>query len=295
MTERSAARWQPLPDSLSPAALLLVQHLRALKQRTGLSLAALATRTAHSKSAWHRYLNGVKFPPRTAVEALGRLAGAELASLLMLWEDACRAETAPTNAVPAGAAPAAAPPVSTAPAAAPPVRTVPVAASPQPHRPDGRGRQMRRSAAALVLSATLGAVACAMTVPALPDGGAGRPGCHGRSCQGQDATDSRCDRDARTESMVAFGSHAVRLRFSPSCATVWADVSTGGHDGAAAASIRSASDELVTARPGGTAHSTSSPMLPAASPRGAEACAEIARRLTCTGALQLSMQLPQPR
>jgi hypothetical protein len=105
MEKQGTARWRPLPDSLSPEALLLVERLRALKQQTGLSLDGLAARAAYSKSAWHRYLNGVKFPPWSAVEALGRLVGAEMAPLLALWEDACRAETGPPSAASQPSAP----------------------------------------------------------------------------------------------------------------------------------------------------------------------------------------------
>ncbi|MFD8835094.1 helix-turn-helix domain-containing protein [Streptomyces griseofuscus] len=66
----------------------LVVTLRELKDRTGLSLAALAARTPYSKSAWHRYLSGGKRPPRPAVEALCRLAEADATAVLALWEAA---------------------------------------------------------------------------------------------------------------------------------------------------------------------------------------------------------------
>jgi hypothetical protein len=49
------SRWQPLSESLNPDVRLFV------------------------KSAWHRYLDGSKFPPRQAVETLGILAGADAA------------------------------------------------------------------------------------------------------------------------------------------------------------------------------------------------------------------------
>ena len=79
-------RWQPLPDSLPREARHLVEQLRALKGRTGLSLAELARRTAYSKSSWQRYLSGAKLPPRGAAQVLCRLAGADQARLLALWE-----------------------------------------------------------------------------------------------------------------------------------------------------------------------------------------------------------------
>ncbi len=79
-------RWRPLPDALPREARHLVGQLRTLKDRTGLSLAELALRTAYSKSSWQRYLSGTKQPPRGAVQALCRVAGADQARLLALWE-----------------------------------------------------------------------------------------------------------------------------------------------------------------------------------------------------------------
>ncbi|MEU0386266.1 helix-turn-helix domain-containing protein [Streptomyces chartreusis] len=79
-------RWRPLPDALPREARHLVAQLRGLKDRTGLSLAELARRTAYSKSSWQRYLSGAKQPPRGAVQALCRVAGADQARLLALWD-----------------------------------------------------------------------------------------------------------------------------------------------------------------------------------------------------------------
>ena len=42
----------------APECAALAERLRALRARTGLSLAALAERTPYSKSSWERYLNG---------------------------------------------------------------------------------------------------------------------------------------------------------------------------------------------------------------------------------------------
>ncbi|MFE3905004.1 DUF2690 domain-containing protein [Streptomyces sp. NPDC059153] len=272
MKEQATARWQQLPDSLGPDGLLLVERLRDLKQQTGLSLAALATRTAHSKSSWHRYLNGVKLPPRTAVEALGRLGGTEMAPLITLWENACRAETRPLSAAPQPSAP-----------------RLPLAST-------ARVRRLR-TAVVLAVSATLGAVACAVGAPALSGGSPERQAasCRKESCRGQYPGSSRCNRDARTESTVTEDAYAVRLRFSPSCATVWSEVETDAHDGALEVSIRSGADELLASHRDRVTHGKSSPMLPATSPKGAEACVEMADRLACTGAVHLSADLQEGR
>ena len=78
--------WQRLPDALDPDVRRLVEQLRLLKDRSGHSLQALAESTACSKSAWQRYLNGTKFPPRAVVAGLGRLTGADAPRLMLLWE-----------------------------------------------------------------------------------------------------------------------------------------------------------------------------------------------------------------
>ncbi|MFH8218290.1 DUF2690 domain-containing protein [Streptomyces sp. NPDC018057] len=105
------------PQEAAPLSGPLAANLRELRGRTGLSLAALAARTPYSKSAWHRYLSGAKHPPRSAVEALARLAGADPGPALALW--AAPMETGPRTATATGAGPGtgtdSAPPAHTAP------------------------------------------------------------------------------------------------------------------------------------------------------------------------------------
>ncbi|NUP22975.1 MAG: DUF2690 domain-containing protein [Streptomyces sp.] len=87
-------RWRALPEDLEPEVAHLVRELRGLKDVTELTLAALASKTAYSKSAWERYFNGKKLPPRQAVTALAEIAGPEhVAPLLALWQRATQAET----------------------------------------------------------------------------------------------------------------------------------------------------------------------------------------------------------
>jgi hypothetical protein len=87
---------------LDPAVRRMVVSLRTVKDEAGLSTTALAGKTPYSRSAWDRYLNGRAFPPRGAVAALVRVAGADEARLLAEWE---LADSARTAAVPAGSAP----------------------------------------------------------------------------------------------------------------------------------------------------------------------------------------------
>ncbi|WP_030911677.1 helix-turn-helix domain-containing protein [Streptomyces sp. NRRL F-5126] len=85
------AAWKRLPDTLDHRDQQLVVQLRRLKDRSGLSLASLAAKTAYSRSSWERYLNGRAVPPRQAVEALAHVAGTDPARLLVLHEVAARA------------------------------------------------------------------------------------------------------------------------------------------------------------------------------------------------------------
>ncbi|MFF7885871.1 helix-turn-helix domain-containing protein [Streptomyces sp. NPDC020794] len=103
--------WQPLPEELPAEVRHFVEQLRLLKDRTGMSLVALGTRTAYSKSSWQRYLNASQPPPRQAVVALCRVAGVageETERFGVRWELAVRAwprepvPPAPPVRVPAG-------------------------------------------------------------------------------------------------------------------------------------------------------------------------------------------------
>ena len=254
---------QPLPDASQDEGRLLTERLRTLKQRTGLSLAALAGVTPFSKSTWHRYLNGDQFPPRAAVVALGRLADADVGPLLALWDSAARAQAD-------GASIAKRQPVP----AVPPVAV--------------RRRRIPRPSRAVVALATMAATV-AVTAAAAdvldPDHAAATrtaASCHGSDCQGELPTSETCARDARTESKVARPAEVVLLRFSPSCATVWSELRTRT-GGAREIWIRSGQDELSAEYPGDKADGYSSPMLAAPDPRGAQACAEVAEKPVCTG------------
>ncbi|MEU6340503.1 helix-turn-helix transcriptional regulator [Streptomyces sp. NPDC046977] len=82
-----------MPETLDAAARRLAVHLRRMKDRSGLSVPALAARTAQSTEAWEQFLNGVRVPPRDAVEVLGQLSGADYQRLVALWELADRGVT----------------------------------------------------------------------------------------------------------------------------------------------------------------------------------------------------------
>ncbi|NMH96488.1 peptidoglycan-binding protein [Pseudonocardia acidicola] len=90
------AQWKALPEGLKPQVRELTIRLRQLKDQVGIGTAALARKTAYSRSSWERYLHARTVPPWPAVEALGRLAGADLTRLQVVWELAERAH-APTG------------------------------------------------------------------------------------------------------------------------------------------------------------------------------------------------------
>ncbi|ARF53644.1 helix-turn-helix domain-containing protein [Streptomyces gilvosporeus] len=251
------ARWRPLPAPLDDDTRLLVERLRTLKEQTGLTLVELAARTAYSKSTWHRYLNGDKFPPRQAVEALGRLAGADASRLLTLWGVAQHAWSRPQNPV------------------APPAR---------PTEPEPRYRFRRTAFVLAAAFAILGAAALAVrAITASGNSGRGAtPSCREESCQGRFADPSGCTGDARTESAVTVDGYVVRLRYSPACAAFWAEVSPHASSGVREVSIQAGPEEHLTAYPNGEPNGTSSPMLAPSGGWPGEACAVVAGKLACT-------------
>ncbi|MCX4581419.1 helix-turn-helix domain-containing protein [Streptomyces sp. NBC_01571] len=85
------SRWKALPTSLDERAQKLVVQLRWLKDRSGLSLTSLQSKTGYSRSSWERYLNGRALPPREAVEALAHATGVDATRVLVLHEVAAEA------------------------------------------------------------------------------------------------------------------------------------------------------------------------------------------------------------
>ncbi|MGO4421592.1 DUF2690 domain-containing protein, partial [Streptomyces sp. MCAF7] len=53
-------------------------------------------------------------------------------------------------------------------------------------------------------------------------------GCAGRSCQGRDPYREGCDRDSVTVHALSADGRTLRLRYSPVCRTVWAEVDPAG-------------------------------------------------------------------
>ncbi|MFE0189007.1 DUF2690 domain-containing protein [Streptomyces sp. NPDC058989] len=212
----------------------LATGMRELRARTGLSLAALAARTAYSKSSWERYLNGKKLPPRDAVEALCRLAGEPAGRLVALWELADAAWSG--RAAPAEAAPGLS---EGGPGAAGPADTGPGPGS-------GTGRARRRPWWAVPVAAggcagVLALVAVLVPRPAADGAGGGpaaRPaptssavtGCRGAACDGKDARSMYCGGQglvATVAERTAAGGRHVEIRYAESCKAAWARLRGG--------------------------------------------------------------------
>ncbi|MEV5978207.1 helix-turn-helix domain-containing protein [Streptomyces sp. NPDC052114] len=200
----------------------LSAQLRELRERTGLSLAALALRTPYSKSSWERYLNGKKPAPRQAVVALCALAGEEPGRSLALWE---LADAAWSGRAARGG----------------------VAVVPAPDAADGTARQgtagpaeRRRRGAALVVGAAAAAVLAGLAVVAglgAGDGARGGPGtarattpapyeprCVGRACEGEDPVRMGCGGQGQVASLAARDfapARRVELRHGTACRAVW--------------------------------------------------------------------------
>ncbi|MFE7810424.1 helix-turn-helix domain-containing protein [Streptomyces sp. NPDC057433] len=202
----------------------LVTALRELRAGAGLSLAALAERTAYSKSSWERYLNGKSLPPRQAVRELCRLANEPDGRLLALWE------IAESHWSGRAVAPAPAPPPDEAP------RPHPQEGPP----PAGTGRRrlggsrllvVLASAYTVVVGGTAALLFLLLPAPEVQEAEplpasvpfSLAPQCHGAACEGRDPMRLICGLgpDTLASYRTATGAH-VELRHSRKCGASWA-------------------------------------------------------------------------
>ncbi|MFE0252296.1 DUF2690 domain-containing protein [Streptomyces sp. NPDC059010] len=299
-------RWRALPEDLEPEMAHLVRELRGLKDVTELTLAALASKTAYSKSAWERYFNGKKLPPRQAVTALAEIAGPEhVAPLLALWQRATQAETRgrPRRQDSSRA---------TAAADDEPVTTGADGDGDGDERagdnqPLSSDRRARRGVVAVCAAATtlltglavLVAVVLQQQEPRTPGSGTGQAGataaspsllaadrseapvgCRKEACEGKDPQLMGCGQDARTAASVWLAGTLIELRYSSRCQTAWgrilaAKVGDQVH-------VDAVDGRALTGRVkfGVDAYS---PMAPATDPSEARACATLTEKIAkCT-------------
>lgn len=209
---------------MTPEHARLVAALRELRAGAGLSLAALAERTAYSKSSWERYLNGKALPPRQAVQELCRLADQPQGRLLALWEIAESHWSGRSVAAPQ--------PPSPPSTEGPPPQPLEAATTEGPRRRLGRRRLLVLLAAAY--SVIVGGVAVVLLFLLL-DSEAPRdesspasvpfsfaPLCHGAACEGRDPMRLICGigPDTLATYRTATGAH-VELRHSKKCGASW--------------------------------------------------------------------------
>ncbi|MEU7579541.1 helix-turn-helix domain-containing protein [Streptomyces sp. NPDC041068] len=218
----------------------LSAELRELRERTGLSLAALALRTPYSKSSWERYLNGKKPAPRQAVVALCGLAGEEPGRLLALWElaDAAWSGRAARSgvAVPGvGSGVGVGVGVGAGVAASGSAEEV-SGASADAVGPVARRRRGVVFAAGVAAAAVLAGLAVAAGVGA-GSGAQGGPGaargtapapyeprCVGRACEGKDPVRMGCGGQGQVASLAVrdfADARRVELRHGKACHAVW--------------------------------------------------------------------------
>lgn len=209
---------------MTPEHARLVAALRELRAGAGVSLAALAERTAYSKSSWERYLNGKALPPRQAVQELCRLANQPQGRLLALWEIAESRWSGRSVATPQ--------PASSSSTEGPPPQPAEAATTEGPRRRLGRSRLLVLLASAY--SVIVGGVAVVLLF-LLPDPEAPRdesspasvpfsfaPLCHGAACEGRDPMRLICGigPDTLATHRTATGAH-VELRHSKKCGASW--------------------------------------------------------------------------
>ncbi|MEU0162235.1 DUF2690 domain-containing protein [Streptomyces sp. NPDC006261] len=209
---------------MTPEHTRLITALRELRADAGLSLVALAERTAYSKSSWERYLNGKALPPRQAVQDLCRLADHPQGRPLALWEIAESSWSRRSAATPQPA-----PSPSTD---GPPPPPMEAATTEGPRRRLGRSRLLVLLASAC--SVIAGGVAVVLlflllgseaprdepSPASVPFSLA--PLCHGTACEGRDPMRLICGigPDTLATYRTATGAH-VELRHSEKCGASW--------------------------------------------------------------------------
>lgn len=268
---------RPLPPPLDPGTAYLARVLRQLKDRSGLSLTALAARTPYSRSSWDRFLRGQKLPPREAVEMLGRLAGEPVERLVALWEQAeeqssgrdaeaaARTGTTRNTGRQAGTEPSAVP--------GPVVRSA-------------VARRHRLWAVAAAVVCAVSAWACVQVFgpragPASSGGTAPFPpvpltvGCRGASCEGREAGGMACDVDAASYAELKAGLTLVELVMSRNCAAAWARISYSSVGDRVKVQDRAGPEETATVVDRATTDRyVVTPMLPAGPSARVRACWE---------------------
>ncbi|MEV6940651.1 DUF2690 domain-containing protein [Streptomyces sp. NPDC051172] len=211
-----------------PECARLAAELRLLRERSGLSLSALADESSYSKSSWQRYLAGRALPPWLAVRALCVLSDEPEPRLRAVWE---LAEAAWSRR---GAIEVVEPTSGAERSASVDDRAAEPAAVPE--RAPARPSRWRVGAAAGVAVMLLAAL-LSLTSRAWTDADASgsstaafRVGCTGRACDGLDPGVEKCGVEQspgmpktllHQQTPAGFG---LEIRYSPMCRAAWARV-----------------------------------------------------------------------
>lgn len=210
----------------------LTAELRAMRERSALTLAVLAQESAYSRSSWQRFLNGTALPPWPAVRTLCRLAGESEPQVRALWE---LAESAWSRRGAIAPAPAAGVQDDPAPDGDAQVIEEPAPAPPAVvHRPFGRAGQPWGLVAAafaaglafclaVTIVVTRPWAGAADTTAGLAPTSALRVLCTGTACNGHDAGVALCGRQPQTLLHLQTRSGAwLEIRYNPRCGAAWA-------------------------------------------------------------------------
>ncbi|MEV0438090.1 helix-turn-helix domain-containing protein [Streptomyces spectabilis] len=297
MKERAGRDGRGGPSPAPPAAgLPLVEALRELRERTGLSLEALGRRTAYSKSSWERYLNGKKPVPRKAVAALCALADEPPGRLLALWDLADAAWSGRS----ARGYDASAPDGPGGDGAADDIGTLVGSTGPVP---GGAGAARRRRSALALGIAAVAVVAGGVTaglavtrdddrrrdhVATEPGPGPYEPRCVGAACEGRQPQKMGCGGPGQVASLATRSfapERRVELRVGKACNAVWARATGLLPGDRAVVSLPGArAKELRADEPGDTRRYLATPMtaLKGADPADATVCVTFAETATKT-------------
>jgi transcriptional regulator with XRE-family HTH domain len=238
------ANWRPISDDVCGNSRRLTEELRAIKDRSGLSLTQIGARTHYSKASWERWFNGKRLITEQALESLAVTVDESARLLKPLLEQALREtetdaatdETAAPTPAPAVAQVAAATVAPLAQPAPPAVEAAPEAAAAPPaparSRAEGWSRHLRTalvSAASALIGAAVGAyVAAPDAAPSAQALGAHSPAaasasspCAGLGCSGKDPQSTGCVKDDKTLITDHVGTIIIYLHYSARCHAAW--------------------------------------------------------------------------
>jgi transcriptional regulator with XRE-family HTH domain len=233
------SNWKPLPDDISPSARSLVDELRAIRDRSGLSLSQLSARTHYSKSSWERWLNGKRPITPQALASLSACADFDVAKLETLlaqasveWTDStaepASAPTGLSQSSPAAPAAAGADPDAAAASALSPARRL------RPVLSMGAIAAILVGGGAAWLSGgpgsgtkAAGSASSSAASPLHSSSPTPAPPCQGIGCAGKDPQSTGCVTDSHVLTTSNVGRVVIYIHYSPRCQAAWGGLTDG--------------------------------------------------------------------